>query len=50
MQQIDGLCWQRWDDGKVVEERYYDGAMMNVLLKDGLLQDLAGHMTMKEAE
>lgn len=50
VQQIDGLCWQRWDDGKVVEERYYDGAMMNVLLKDGLLQDLAGHMTMKEAE
>ncbi|SFJ89971.1 hypothetical protein SAMN04488518_101184 [Pseudovibrio ascidiaceicola] len=50
VQKIDGLCWQRWDDGKVVEERYYDGAMMNVLLKNGLLQDLAGHMTMKEAE
>ncbi|KZL16624.1 hypothetical protein [Pseudovibrio sp. Ad26] len=49
-QQIDGLCWQRWDAGKVVEERYYDGEVMNALLKDGLLQDLAGHMTMKEAE
>ncbi|KZK93696.1 MULTISPECIES: hypothetical protein [unclassified Pseudovibrio] len=50
LQQIDGLCWQRWDAGKVVEERYYDGEVMRTLLKDDLLQDLAGHMTMKEAE
>ena len=48
LQQIDGLCWQRWDGDQVVEERYYDGKMMSALLKDGLLQDLAGHMTIED--
>ena len=24
--QIDGLCRQHWQDGLIVEERYYDGA------------------------
>ncbi|SDR27697.1 hypothetical protein [Pseudovibrio sp. Tun.PSC04-5.I4] len=48
--QIDGLSWQRWDTGKIVEERYYDGEAMQGLLDGGLLNDLAGHMAMKEAE
>ena len=26
--QIDGLCWQRWLGGYVVEERYYSGLLM----------------------
>lgn len=35
--QIDGLCWQRWHDGRIVEERYYDGELMQQLLADGIL-------------
>lgn len=35
--QIDGLCWQRWNNGRIVEERYYDGALMDQLLADGIL-------------
>ena len=39
--QIDGLCWQRWQDGRVVEERYYDGDLMRQLIVDGLLENPA---------
>ena len=35
--QIDGVCWQRWLDGKVMEERYYDGDHMQKVLKLGIL-------------
>lgn len=37
--QINGLCWQRWDANKVVEERYYDGDKMQEHLSAGLLKD-----------
>lgn len=36
--QIDGLCWQLWQEGRIVEERYYDGdAMLNIISKGVLL-------------
>lgn len=35
--QIDGLCWQRWCEGKIVEERYFDGSEMRRMLDLGLL-------------
>lgn len=35
--QIDGLCWQRWHIGKIVEERYYDGDEMQKMLNLGIL-------------
>lgn len=35
--QIDGLCWQRWRKGKIVEERYFDGAEMRRILDLGIL-------------
>lgn len=35
--QIDGLCWQRWSDGRIVEERYYDGDNMRRVISEGLL-------------
>lgn len=35
--QIDGLCWQRWCDGRIVEERYYDGERMKRVISEGLL-------------
>ena len=35
--QIDGLSWQRWKDGFVVEERYYDGDLMMQLVSEGIL-------------
>ena len=35
--QIDGVCWQRWLGGKVIEERYYDGDHMQKVLKFGIL-------------
>lgn len=35
--QIDGLCWQRWLDGKIVEERYFDGDEMQKMLNVGIL-------------
>jgi hypothetical protein len=35
--QIDGLCWQRWHDGRIVEERYFDGDAMQKMLKLGIL-------------
>lgn len=35
--QIDGVCWQRWHGGKIVEERYYDGEAMAQMLRRGIL-------------
>ena len=35
--QIDGLSWQKWRDGRVVLERYYDGALMQAWLAKGVL-------------
>jgi hypothetical protein len=35
--QIDGVCWQRWLDGKIVEERYFDGDEMRRMLHAGIL-------------
>lgn len=35
--QIDGVCWQRWLDGKIVEERYFDGDEMRKMLRLGIL-------------
>lgn len=37
--QIDGLCWQKWHGGQIVEERYYDGEQMQQLLSTGILSD-----------
>lgn len=39
--QIDGLCWQRWLDGKIVEERYFDGDEMQKVLNIGILKSPA---------
>ncbi len=39
--QIDGLCWQRWEHGSIVEERYYDGAKMQELIAEGILNNPA---------
>lgn len=35
--QIDGLCWQRWRNGKIIEEQYFDGEHMNARLTQGVL-------------
>ncbi len=35
--QINGVCWQRWLDGKIVEERYFDGDEMQNMLRLGIL-------------
>lgn len=35
--QIDGVCWQRWLDGKIAEERYFDGDEMQKMLRMGIL-------------
>ncbi len=35
---IDGLCWQKWRDGKIIEERYFDGEIMRSMIADGILQ------------
>jgi len=35
--QIDGLCWQKWINGRIVEERYYDGTLMAKMIADGIL-------------
>ncbi len=40
-QQIDGLNWQKWKDGLVVEERYYDGDLMTQLVSEGVLDNPA---------
>ncbi|WP_166417261.1 hypothetical protein [Cochlodiniinecator piscidefendens] len=35
--QIDGLCWQYWQDGKIAIERYYDGDFMREQIERGIL-------------
>ena len=35
--QIDGLCWQKWINGRISEERYYDGSLMAKVIADGIL-------------
>jgi hypothetical protein len=35
--QIDGIHWQRWSGGKIVEERYYRGDLMAEKIADGML-------------
>lgn len=35
---IDGLCWQRWQNGQIIEERYFDGVHMQAVISDGILQ------------
>jgi hypothetical protein len=35
---IDGLCWQRWRNGRIVEERYFDGEHMQSVISAGILQ------------
>jgi len=37
--QIDGLCWQQWEDSKIVVERYFDGALMKAHISAGVLDD-----------
>ncbi len=37
--QIDGLSWQKWEGGLVVEERYYDNAHMVQLIAEGILNN-----------
>ena len=36
--QIDGVVWQQWSDGKITEERYYDGRHMRLLITQGVLK------------
>jgi len=36
---IDGLCWQNWSQGQIIQERYYDGDRMNALIANGILLD-----------
>jgi len=35
--QINGLCWQKWINGKISEEWYYDGILMDKLIAGGIL-------------
>lgn len=35
---IDGLCWQRWQNGQIIEERYFDGEHMQSVISAGILQ------------
>lgn len=35
---IDGLCWQKWQNGRIIEERYFDGVRMQAVISDGILQ------------
>lgn len=35
--QINGLCWQKWCNGKITEEHYFDGENMQTLLSKGIL-------------
>lgn len=36
--QIDGLCWQKWRNNKVIQEQYFDGTLMERLIAGGLLK------------
>lgn len=35
--QIDGLCWQHWQNGKITEEQYFDGDRMSNHIANGVL-------------
>lgn len=35
---INGLCWQKWRNNQIVEERYFDGEQMQALIDRGILQ------------
>lgn len=35
--QINGLCWQHWQNGKIKEEQYFDGERMNNHIANGVL-------------
>lgn len=37
--QIDGLCWQHWQDDKIVQEQYFDGEQMNNHIANGILDE-----------
>lgn len=45
--QIDGLCWQKWTDGKIAEEQYFQGDMMNEMISSGLLESPEKHKILK---
>ncbi len=36
--QIDGVHWQRWSAGKIVEERYYRGDLMAQKIAEGIFE------------
>jgi len=35
---IDGVHWQRWTSGKIVEERYYRGDLMAKKMAEGIFE------------
>ncbi len=35
--EIDGVYWQQWSDGKIVEEHYYSGEAMAEKIAEGIL-------------
>lgn len=35
---IDGLCWQKWLNGRIIEERYFDGEHMQSVILAGVLR------------
>ncbi len=37
--QIDGLHWQQWKAGKIIEERYYHTEKMNEIISSGILDN-----------
>ncbi len=37
--QIDGIHWQRWESGKIIEERYYHGEKVDEIIALGLLDN-----------
>lgn len=37
--QINGLHWQQWEVGKIIEERYYHAEKMNEIILSGILDN-----------
>ncbi|MEH6630448.1 MAG: hypothetical protein V7776_06475 [Halopseudomonas aestusnigri] len=37
--QIDGIHWQQWENGKIIEERYYHGDKINDIIALGLMDN-----------
>ncbi|MFD2203978.1 hypothetical protein [Kiloniella antarctica] len=37
--QIDGVHWQKWKNGKIIEERYYHAHKLDEILSQGLLNN-----------